>query len=233
MQVFIDADNISYKLFNNIKSELINFPDEIQSINVYADWSKSETNNWIEVCKNNGLNPIMATRYVKLKESSDMKIAVDIMQTLYELQHVNTYVIVSNDTDFIQIVNTLKKKGKRVIGIGSANKNKILKDSYNNFISIDKLSKRFYKRRDKKRVNKDKKIKMEEDIYNKSIEIIELAFDTRNSFNATFINDKLKKFYPSFDWRNYGYTKYANFISNYYSNYNISCKGAHVLFLNN
>ena len=68
MQVFIDADNISYKLFNNIKSELINFPDEIQSINVYADWSKSETNNWIEVCKNNGLNPIMATRYVKLKE---------------------------------------------------------------------------------------------------------------------------------------------------------------------
>ena len=69
-----------------------------------------------------------------------------------------------------------------------------LKDSYR-LIN----SKRFYK----KKVNKNKNYNGRK--YNKNIEIIELTFDTRNSFNATFINDKLKKFYPLFDWRNWLY----------------------------
>ena len=61
-----------------------------------------------------------------------------------ELQNkiVNTYIIVSGDADFINIVNEIKEKGKMIIGIGLSNSSaKLLKKSCDEFITLDKIDK--------------------------------------------------------------------------------------------
>jgi uncharacterized LabA/DUF88 family protein len=52
------------------------------------------------------------------KNLADMQIAVNAMETLVDGHQYNTYVLMSGDRDFTPLVQALRKRGKRVIGLG-------------------------------------------------------------------------------------------------------------------
>jgi uncharacterized LabA/DUF88 family protein len=52
------------------------------------------------------------------KNLADMQIVVDTMDTLVDGQHFNTYVLITGDRDFTPLVQSLRKRGKQVIGVG-------------------------------------------------------------------------------------------------------------------
>ncbi|MFO7678419.1 MAG: NYN domain-containing protein [Chloroflexota bacterium] len=52
------------------------------------------------------------------KNLADMQIVVDTMDTLVDGHKYNTYVLITGDRDFTPLVQTLRKRGKRVIGVG-------------------------------------------------------------------------------------------------------------------
>ena len=52
------------------------------------------------------------------KNLADMQILVDTMETLIDGQTYDTYVIMSGDRDFTPLVQALRKRGKKVIGVG-------------------------------------------------------------------------------------------------------------------
>ncbi len=52
------------------------------------------------------------------KNLADMKIVVEAMETLLDGHNFQTYVFVTGDRDFTPMVQTLRKRGKYVIGIG-------------------------------------------------------------------------------------------------------------------
>lgn len=52
------------------------------------------------------------------KNVADMKIVVEAMETLLDGHNFQTYVFVSGDRDFTPMVQTLRKRGKYVLGIG-------------------------------------------------------------------------------------------------------------------
>ena len=52
------------------------------------------------------------------KNLADMKIVVEAMETLLDGHEFNTYVFITGDRDFTPMVQTLRKRGKQVIGIG-------------------------------------------------------------------------------------------------------------------
>lgn len=52
------------------------------------------------------------------KNGADIQMCVDIMEDLQRHPHVDTFIIVSGDSDFIGVLSKLKQYGKRVIGIG-------------------------------------------------------------------------------------------------------------------
>lgn len=52
------------------------------------------------------------------KNLADMKIVVEAMETLLDGHDFHTYVFVSGDRDFTPMVQTLRKRGKFVLGIG-------------------------------------------------------------------------------------------------------------------
>ena len=52
------------------------------------------------------------------KNLADMQIAVNAMDTLVDGHQYNTYVLMSGDRDFTPLVQSLRKRGKHVIGVG-------------------------------------------------------------------------------------------------------------------
>jgi uncharacterized protein (TIGR00288 family) len=52
------------------------------------------------------------------KNIADMQIVVDAMETLVDNRQYSTYVLMTGDRDFTPLVQTLRKRGKHVIGVG-------------------------------------------------------------------------------------------------------------------
>ena len=61
------------------------------------------------------------------KNSADIRLAVDAIDLCYSKEHIDTFVIVSGDSDFSPLVSKLKENGKHVIGLG-------MKDSSSNLL---------------------------------------------------------------------------------------------------
>ncbi len=52
------------------------------------------------------------------KNSADIRLVVDALDLCYTKSHVDTFVIISGDSDFSPLVSKLRENAKRVIGIG-------------------------------------------------------------------------------------------------------------------
>src|SRR5437667_1317627 len=76
------------------------------------------------------------------KNSADIRLCVDAMDLAYAKEHIDTFVIVSGDSDFSPLVSKLKELGKHVIGLGMAEStSKLLRDNCDEFIYYEDLVK--------------------------------------------------------------------------------------------
>jgi uncharacterized protein (TIGR00288 family) len=57
-------------------------------------------------------------KYYSGKNSADIKMVVDAMDLCYSKEHLDTFVIMSGDSDFSPLVSKLKENNKYVIGVG-------------------------------------------------------------------------------------------------------------------
>ena len=55
------------------------------------------------------------------KNSADIKMVVDAMELSYTKPHIDTFVLVSGDSDFSPLVSKLRENGKHIIGMGVKN----------------------------------------------------------------------------------------------------------------
>ncbi|HLF55206.1 MAG TPA: NYN domain-containing protein, partial [Thermoanaerobaculia bacterium] len=69
------------------------------------------------------------------KNSADIKMVVDAMDLCYAKEHLDTFVVLSGDSDFSPLVSKLKENNKYVIGIGVKNSSSnLLVDNCDEFI---------------------------------------------------------------------------------------------------
>ena len=74
------------------------------------------------------------------KNSADIRLVVDAMDLSYSKSHVDTFVIISGDSDFSPLVSKLKENGKRVIGLGmKGSTSDLLVDNCDEFIFYEDL----------------------------------------------------------------------------------------------
>jgi hypothetical protein len=64
------------------------------------------------------------------KNSADIRMVVDALDLCYTKSHVDTFVIISGDSDFSPLVSKLRENNKQVIGIG-------VKDSTSDLLSAN------------------------------------------------------------------------------------------------
>jgi hypothetical protein len=74
------------------------------------------------------------------KNSADIRMVVDALDLCYTKSHVDTFVIISGDSDFSPLVSKLRENNKRVIGVGvKAATSDLLAANCDEFIFYDDL----------------------------------------------------------------------------------------------
>ncbi len=88
--------------------------------NAYADWRMKDVNQYQTDLYRLGVELVHVFGKgfgVGFKNAVDVKMAVDAILAISAMPHVDTYVIVSGDRDFIHVLKALRRQGKMVIGV--------------------------------------------------------------------------------------------------------------------
>lgn len=202
--VYFDGDNVSYKDANIIVNEIKNYGSIIFS-KVYGDWSQENMKTWQQTASNIGAIPIQCDR-ISGKNSSDLKICVDIMKDLYTIDNITLFYIITSDSDFRHIVPEIKTKNKKVNCIGYNNANISLKSICDTYTKIDVL---------KGKNNKPRK-QLNKNFYKEQIKEIIIGMD-KDIVNISMIKEILTRKYQ-FDLREWQYAKMSYFIIDNFSN---------------
>jgi uncharacterized protein (TIGR00288 family) len=88
------------------------------------------------------------------KNSADIRMVVDALDLCYTKEHVDTFVILSGDSDFSPLVSKLRENNKLVIGVGVKNSaSDLLIANCDEFIYYDDLVRGQQKRRPRKKAS--------------------------------------------------------------------------------
>ena len=86
------------------------------------------------------------------KNSADIRMVVDALDLCYTKSHVDTFVIVSGDSDFSPLVSTLRENNKLVIGVGvKSSTSDLLIANCDEFIYYDDLVRKEEQRRGRRK----------------------------------------------------------------------------------
>ena len=144
--VFVDFENIALGLrdgsapfdVRRILDRLLEKGKVIAKV-AYADWSRFRA--YTEGLHENGIELIEIPRRATTgKNSADIRLVVDAMDLSWSKAHIDTFVIVSGDSDFSPLVAKLKENGKHVIGLGMrASTSPLLANGCDEFIYYEDL----------------------------------------------------------------------------------------------
>jgi uncharacterized protein (TIGR00288 family) len=128
MALFCDFENIAlgvadarYEKFD-IKRvlERLLLKGSIVVKKAYCDWERYKTYKKTMHEANFELIEIPHVR-ISGKNSADIRMVVDALDLCYTKAHVDTFVIISGDSDFSPLVSKLRENAKTVIGVGVKN----------------------------------------------------------------------------------------------------------------
>lgn len=216
--IYIDGDNVNYKDADIILNEIRNYGRIIIS-RVYGDWSQDNMRNWLKTASTYGIIPIQCER-ISGKNSSDIKLCVDIMKDLYTIDNITLFYIITTDSDYRHVVSEIKTRNKKVNCIGNNNANISLKSICDTYTKIDVLRGNDDRKKKKTKIRSNKKPNSE-NISLFSGEIEELLIDN-DEINISLVKEVLTRKY-NFDLREWGYSKMSKFIlDNFNDTFNIT-----------
>ena len=114
--VLIDAENISYKLIDEIFDE-VSLHGRATHKRIYGDFAKAQMKGWNSVVNEYSLHQVTQISYTNGKNSSDSVLIINAMDILYA-GDVETICIVSSDSDFTRLAMRIVEAGLEVIGMG-------------------------------------------------------------------------------------------------------------------
>src|SRR4030043_1820886 len=144
------------------------------------------------------------------KNSADIRLCVDALDLCYSKEHIDTFVIVSGDSDFSPLVSKLKENGKRVIGVGmKESSSNLLVDNCDEFIYYEDLERPL-----------GIPPKIEQDLPEKKKEAFQLLVDSvvalvrenKEVLWSSMVKETLKQNKPSFNEAYHGYRTFSDLL---------------------
>lgn len=216
LAVFIDFENLAQG-FKHSKEEfdigrvlerLVEKGKVIVKV-AYADWSRYA--KYKQQLHESAIELIeIPKRSMTGKNSADIRLCVDAMDLCYAKEHIDTFVIVSGDSDFSPLVSKLKENGKRVIGLGmKGSTSDLLSGNCDEFIFYETLA-----------VGEQITRPGVQDIPKEKREVFELLFDTiaglmrenKEILWSSMIKDTMKRKRPAFAERAHGYRTFSDLL---------------------
>ncbi|WAG79119.1 NYN domain-containing protein [Metapseudomonas furukawaii] len=114
--MFIDADNAPSRKIGDVLAELASY-GSVSIRRAYGNWKNASLDPWGKVLHEHAIQPMQQFDLVKGKNATDMAMAVDAMDVLFN-KPVDVFCLVSSDCDFTPLVMRLRAEGKQVVGFG-------------------------------------------------------------------------------------------------------------------
>ncbi|KAB7619541.1 NYN domain-containing protein [Alkalilimnicola sp. S0819] len=169
------------------------------------------------------------------KNSADIRMVVDALDLCYTKSHVDTFVLISGDSDFAPLVSKLRENNKQVIGVGVKNSTSdLLINNCDEFILYDDLVRNATPRKggrkkppakvksgDEKAAKADRSaVKSEEE--DRAQEAMDLILETAEALYAergeedtiwgSMVKQALKRRRPSFSESYYGFRSFGRLL---------------------
>ncbi|MFI5242579.1 MAG: NYN domain-containing protein [Gemmatimonadales bacterium] len=121
--LLIDFDNVTMGIRSDLGHELRSLlgssiiKGKVAVQRAYADWRRYP--QYVVPLAESSIDLIMAPAYGSSKKNAtDIRLAIDAMELVFNRPEIGTYILLSGDSDFSSLVMKLKEYGKYVIGVG-------------------------------------------------------------------------------------------------------------------
>ena len=146
------------------------------------------------------------------KNSADIKMVVDAMDVSHAKEHIDTFVVLTGDSDFTPLVTKLKENNKIVIGVGVKNSSaNLLIDNCDEFLFYEDIY------RDSR---KGKQLSTVAGVPEKNAEAFALMVDSIKALQrenkdvlwGSMIKQTMQRKRPSFNESYYGYSSFSELL---------------------
>ena len=237
LALFCDFENIAlgvrdarYDKFDiGLVLERLLLKGSIVAKKAYCDWDRYKA---FKPGMHEAAFELIEIPHVKLsgKNSADIRMVVDALDLCYTKEHIDTFVIISGDSDFSPLVSKLRENAKTVIGVGvKQSTSDLLMSNCDEFIYYDDLaaasssgkSKTSSKQSSRKRSKKTRK-KSTRRKTDPAQEAIDLVIDTTEALYSergdraklwgSMIKQTLKRRKPGFTESTYGFSSFSDLL---------------------
>ena len=163
------------------------------------------------------------------KNSADIRMVVDALDLCYTKAHVDTFVVISGDSDFSPLVSKLRENNKIVIGVGvKESTSNLLIANCDEFIYYDDIIRQAERRKPKKKktngkkengdeaqVTTGKRQRREEQAFEWVLETLDNLFNERDAEEkvwGSMVKQALKRRKPGFSERYHGFRSFSELL---------------------
>jgi len=114
--VLIDGDNAQPALIDKVLAEASKY-GTVTIRRTYGDWTTANMGGWKDTLQTYAIQPIQQFRYTIGKNATDSAMIIDGMDLLYS-GVVDSFCLVSSDSDYTRLATRIREKGFFVMGIG-------------------------------------------------------------------------------------------------------------------
>ncbi len=162
------------------------------------------------------------------KNSADIRMVVDALDLCYTKPHVNTFVVMSGDSDFSPLVTKLRENDKLVMGVGVKNStSELFTGACDEFVFYDDLVREHEKRRKSRRrpPAKPKSVgapkgestpeERRQQAFDLVLDTIEMLWDERGDEDevwGSMVKQAIKRRKPGFNESYYGFRSFSELL---------------------
>jgi uncharacterized LabA/DUF88 family protein len=233
LALFCDFENIAigvresgYEVFDIVPVvERLLLKGSIVTKKAYCDWDRYKQ---FKKGMHEAAFELIEIPHVKLsgKNSADIRMVVDALDLCYTKDHIDTFVIISGDSDFSPLVSKLRENAKTVIGVGvKQSTSDLLINNCDEFIFYDELVPKIRSASSaKKSKSKAKKSRKKSPVKktDPAQEAIDLVLETtealysergdRSKLWGSMIKQTLKRRKPGFSESVYGFSSFTDLL---------------------
>jgi uncharacterized protein (TIGR00288 family) len=190
----------------------------------YCDWERYKT---FKKAMHEAAFELIEIPHVRQsgKNSADIRMVVDALDLCYTKSHVDTFVIISGDSDFSPLVSKLRENDKIVIGIGvKKSSSDLLVANCDEFIYYDDLVREKAEKQSKKKTAKPKsaaavaatpesdKKQQALDLVMETIEALFAERSAEEKIWGSMVKQALKRRQPGFSEAYYGFRSFGKLL---------------------
>jgi uncharacterized protein (TIGR00288 family) len=187
----------------------------------YCDWPRFK--DFMHEFHRHGFEMIdIPSSKVSGKNSADIRMVVDAIDLCYSKSHIDTFTLVTGDSDFSPLVSKLKENDKRVIGCGvRSSTSDLLANNCDEFIFYDDLIRVQRRTQTRRRPKKesadstdssDNTDKRKQEAFDRLLATVTSLETDYDPVWGSLVKTTLKRVYPGFNESYYGYTTFAELL---------------------